>query len=226
MTYLALTREENVHVLTMTNGENDNTFTYEVISAYHARLDEIEKAAGNAALIITSSHEKTWSTGIDAPWFSEQTVREKKRFIREVSLLFLRMALLNLPTIACITGNCYAAGAMMATAMDFRLMRADRGRFCFPEVNVKVPFGNIAGEILRLIPNPHARKELVLTGVAWGGTKCLKEKVVDAIYPAAELPQKAYELAQMLAEKDRKTYTILKRDLKKHLVDLRERETA
>ena len=220
MDYLDLKKKTDVWVLTMTNGAHDNTFNDEVIKGYHTILDEIENTEENAALIITSDHPKTWNTGIDQAWFAELNAEDKKRYIKTTSLLFLRMALLNLPTVACITGNCYGAGAMMATAMDFRIMRADRGRFCFPEVDVKVPFDKIAIGLLRLIPNPQALKELVLTGVAWGGEQCLEKGVVDAVHPPELLTEKTIELARMLAQKDRQTYALLKRDLRYHLADL------
>ena len=50
--------------------------------------------------------------------------------------------------------HAYAGGALIASACDFRTMRADRGRFCFPEVDIKIPFTPIMTEIVRLLPNP------------------------------------------------------------------------
>jgi ribosomal protein L35AE/L33A len=64
----------------------------------------------------------------------------KKAFTLQLENMLLRLALLNLPVIAEIGGNAYAGGAILASACDFRFMRSDRGRFCFPEVHLGIPF--------------------------------------------------------------------------------------
>ena len=52
---------------------------------------------------------------------------------------------------------------------NFRLMRADKGRFCYSEVKVKMSFTPALLDIVRLLPNTAAGFELALTGNAWGG---------------------------------------------------------
>ncbi len=220
MSYYELTQDENIFILTMTNGDDDNRFTSDVLVELNKHLDEIEKSEGNTAMILTSNHEKTWSTGIHLDWMLSLEQDKLIAFTQELKRTILRIALLNMPTVACITGNCYAAGAIMASAFDFRLMRQDRGRFCFPEVNIRIPFGMTFTKIISLLPNKHALNELALTGAAWGAVECLPKNVVDAIYSVEELSQKALELAQMMAEKDRLTYTTIKHELREDLLEM------
>ncbi len=220
MSYYELTKEGNVFILTMTNGDDDNRFTSDVLIELNKHLDEMENSEGNAAMILTSTHEKTWSTGIHLDWMLSLEQDKLFAFTQELKRTLLRIALLNMPTIACITGNCYAAGAIMASGFDFRLMRQDRGRFCFPEVNIKIPFGITFSKIISQLPNRHALNELALTGAAWGAVECLPKNVVDAIYSIEELSEKAMELAQTMAEKDRTTFTTIKHELKEDLVEM------
>ncbi len=141
MNYLDLKKEGKVFVLTLINGDNGNTFSNDVLNDYNAVIDEIENTTENASLIITSDHPKTWSNGINLEWMMKLPQNELLEFVSNLKRTILRMTLLNLPTIGCLTGNVYAAGAIMASGLDFRLMRADRGRFCVPEVKLQIPFG-------------------------------------------------------------------------------------
>ncbi len=222
MAHFDLKKEENVYILTMINGENDNTFTLDFYHEYNELLDEIEGSTENAALVLTSSHPKTWSTGINLDWFLSIPQNEVEEFVKIFDSTLIRLAVLNLPTIACITGNCYAGAAIMSCCFDFRFMRADRGRFCFPEVNIKIPFTEIMHDIIDLLPNKQALNELALTGKAIGGIEGKERQVIDEIFTVEELHQKTLEFAKVLAEKDRFTYTRIKNGLKKRISDRKE----
>ena len=51
--------------------------------------------------------------------------------------------------VAAVNGHAFAAGAFLAMACDFRLMRADRGWICISEIDVGVPIGAPMMGILR-----------------------------------------------------------------------------
>lgn len=208
MTTMTLALNEGVHVLTLTNAEGgENSFTTDVAQEYLAALDQVEQYSGNTALLITCDHEKTFSTGINLDWMGRQNDAAKAEFSQAFETLLCRVATLNAPTVACINGNAYAGGAILASACDFRVMRSDRGRFCFPEVNIKIPFTQVSNAIVQLLPNKHALKHMLLTGVAYTGQECADLEIVDGIYPTDELQQAALELAATLASKDRSTYS-------------------
>ena len=132
MSTMNLTLRDGIHILTLTNAANDNTFTTEVMNEYMAAFDKVESYQGNSALIITCEDEKTFSTGINLAWLGEQSAQGQADFMQAFHKMLCRFALLNIPTVACINGNAYAGGAILASGADFRLMREDRGRFCFP----------------------------------------------------------------------------------------------
>lgn len=220
MAFTRLEKKGTVYVLTLINGEKDNTFNPEVLAEYHAQLDRVEASPDNAALLITSDHPKTFCNGIDLPWLLTQSPEGFQAFVTELENVFLRIAVLNLPVIAAINGNCYAGGAILASACDFRFMREDRGRFCFSEVNIKIPFTPVMVDIIRLLPDAQSLRDLALTGRAVGGFEAFKMKVVDRIFSETALFPEALAFAESMAEKHRATYTTIKRSLRPALVAL------
>lgn len=220
MSTMELKKEGAVFILTLTNGANANTISADVVNEYEKILDQLEASTDNAALILTSNDSKIWCTGVDLKWLIARPPEYFPEFSGLIDQMLLRFALLNMPTIGCLTGHAYGAGALLATVMDFRLMREDRGFFCFPEVDIGIPFTPLMYDLLRLLPDGHALNELVLTGKRVGGAEALAMKMVSAVYPPETLFDKTLELASFLAKKDRKTYTNLKLGLRKNLVKL------
>lgn len=219
MSFMKLEKRGEVYVLTLTNGEKDNTFNPDVLAEYHQHLDKIESNFDSAALVITSDHPKTFCNGIDLSWLLTQSPEGFQAFVEQLENLFLRVATLNLPVIAAINGNCYAGGAILASACDFRLMREDRGRFCFSEVNIKIPFTPVMTEVIKLLPDAQALRDLALTGKAVGGAEALQMKVADSIHSDTSLMPEAMAFAEMMAQKHRSTYSTIKRSLRPALVE-------
>jgi len=218
MPTMELTKEGAVYVLTLTNGAGANTLTEDVVGEYHDILDKLEASAENSALILTSSDQKFWCNGINLEWLLKQPHDYFPKFVELLDELFLRFSLLPMPTVGCLTGHVYAGGAILATTLDFRLMREDRGFFCFPEVDIKILFSPVMYDILRLLPDHYALNELVLTGKRIGGKEALTMKIVSSVYPGETLSDKSMELATSLAKKDRRTYAHIKRGLRQSLV--------
>lgn len=206
--------KENVHVLTLTNNDNENKFDLDVMHEYLAALDTVEKYQGDTALLICCEHEKTFSTGINLDWLIAETKEQQGAFVKALETLLFRLALLNAPTVVALNGNTYAGGAILASAADFRVMRSDRGRFCFPEVNINIPFSPLMTDIIDLLPNKHALKHMALTGVAYTGEQCKAFDIVDSIHPQDELQDAAFSLANDLGQKSRTTYTTIRNGLR------------
>lgn len=220
MPNLELTKENSVYVLTMTNGEKANTFTADVLEEYHEILGQIEKDT-NAALVLTSNHDKYWSNGINLDWLVVQPTSYHQEFAGLLDAFYLRWALLDLPTVGCLTGHTYAAGAILASALDFRFMRKDKGWFCFPEIDIRIPFTEVMHKVVSLLPNRQALRRLMLTGMRVGGEEAEEWQIVDGAYPDDELFGKAMEYAEMLAKKDRQTYASIKRGMRRELAAMK-----
>lgn len=216
MQTMQLEQHDQVYVLTLTNGQHGNALNDAVIQEYLTVFDQIEATREDASLIITSNDPKTFCTGIDLPWLMHQ--EDFVGFIHRLENFLMRLGLLNLPVIAAINGNAYAGGALIATACDFRIMRADKGRFCYSELNVKLPFTAGLLETVNLLPCPDAVYELSLTADAWGGEYCLERRIINQVSNAENLLQDAMILARKMAGKDRNIYTQIKHGLRANLL--------
>jgi enoyl-CoA hydratase/carnithine racemase len=219
MPELDLEKNGDVFVVTLDNPSTGNAINTASLSAHREILAELETVKENSAVVVTSSDPKSWCVGLDFDWIREQSEQEFGETFREVEEVFERWALLSLPTIACITGHCIAGGAFLASVMDFRLMRADRGWFAFTEIDVKIPPSPKLYLMADLLPNKQAVRELLLTGRRVGGDEAQKLGLVDESHLQEKLLPRAMEFAQQLAQKDLETYRKIKHLLKRNLVE-------
>ena len=204
-----LTRQGPVFVLAMQSGEN--RFNRPFLNALNGALDEIEGRSGPAAL-VTVGTDKFWSNGLDLDWLMSPD-GEGPAFIGDFLHFFGRMLALPLPTVAAINGHAFAGGAMFALTHDFRVMRADRGFFCLPEVDLGMPFAPGMNALFTGKLDRRTASDLILTGRRIGGSEALQLRVVDEIAAADEVLPRAVARAEALAAQDRGSYGRLKRDL-------------
>jgi len=205
----SLEREGEVFVLNM--GDGENRFNADSVAALGALLDEVERAPGPKAL-VTRATGKTWSLGLDLDWIRDNSA-DVVPFISSVQGLLARVLVMPLPTVAALQGHTFAAGAMLALAHDFRVMRADRGFFCLPEVDINIPFSAGMSALIQAKLTHRAAHESMTTGRRYGGTDALAEGIVHAAAPEGDVLGAAFERARTLAAKDGGTMGAIKRTM-------------
>ena len=218
MSVIEIEKKGDVFIVTLNSPETGNAINPEMLSAQREILTELEAVKDNSAVIVCSSGPKSWCVGLDIEWLAGQSVEEFEQTFRELEEVYGRWALLALPTVACISGHCMAGGAIFASALDFRVMRSDRGWFAFTEIDVKIPFSPILYEIADLLPNKLVVRNLLLTGRRLGGEEAQKLGIVDESHLQENLLPRALEISEELAQKDLKTYNVMKQLLKQNLV--------
>jgi Delta3-Delta2-enoyl-CoA isomerase len=214
-----LRRQGPVFVLTMRSGEN--RFNAPFLSALSAALDELERSSGPAAL-VTVGEEKFYSNGLDLTWLTGEAAAEAPAFVARFLAALGRLLALPVPTVAAINGHAFAGGGMLALAHDFRVMRADRGFFCLPEVDIGLPFAPGMRALIQAKLDPGVCRELMLSGRRVGGSEALALRVVDEVADADQLVTRAVARAEALASKDRATYGAIKRGMYADAIQLLE----
>jgi enoyl-CoA hydratase/carnithine racemase len=211
MAIVDLRREGDVFILTMQSGEN--RFNRPFIEAMNRALDTVEQSTGPAALVTVGGEEKFYSNGLDLEWLMGDGQNEWEEFITAALKFLGRVLGFPVPTIAAINGHAFAAGAMLALAHDFRVMRADRGFFCLPEVDINLPLAPGMASLIHSRLSPLVYRDLILTGVRIGGAQAQEWGIVDEAVPADLVLARAISRAADLANKNRQIYRSLKRGM-------------
>ena len=169
-------------------------------------LDEIIADKTISALIITSNDEKNFSQGIDVVWIMDHMQKNEHQpvidFINEMDNVFKKLLLAPVPSIAAINGHAFGNGSIMSCACDFRFMRSDRGFFCFPEVNIGIPFRwGMNAFVKKAIPL-HILSQMQFTGNRYTAPDLEKHNIiVKACTNQEDLMASAIAFAKTLQKK-------------------------
>ena len=212
-----LKRDDDVYVLDL--GDGENRFHPDWLAAVNEALDEVEQ---EPAPLVTTASSKIYSNGLDLEWLGQHG-DQLQAYVAQVQGLLARMLAFPTPTVAAIPGHAFAAGAMLALAHDFRVMRADRGYFCLPEVDIDIPFTPGMAALIQGKLTPAAALEAMTTGRRYGGTDARTAGIVDETAPEAEVLSKALARARSLTGKKPQTLSAIKTQMyTRQLAALRE----
>jgi enoyl-CoA hydratase/carnithine racemase len=197
-------KDETVAIITMTNGENRQNLVF--AKTLNSMLDEIIADKTISAVIITSNDEKNFSQGIDVMWITDLMQKNEHQpvidFINEMDNVFKKMLLYPVPVIAAINGHAFGNGSILSCACDFRFMRSDRGFFCFPEVNIGIPFRwGMNAFVKKAIPL-HILSQMQFTGNRYTAPELEKHNIiVKACANQEDLMASAIAFAKTLQKK-------------------------
>lgn len=217
----ALEREDHVYVLNL--GDDENRFNPEWMAEVADLLDEVAATHPPRALVTTATG-KFWSNGLDLEWLSQNRDRADE-FVVQVHDLLARFLSAPVPTVAAIQGHCFAAGAMLALAHDWRVMRADRGFFCLPEADINIPFTHGMNALITAKLTPAAASSAMVGAKRFGGDAAEAAGIVDHAASEHAVYAEAVNLAAAHAPKQGATLAAIKeRMYAEPLAALRDRE--
>jgi Delta3-Delta2-enoyl-CoA isomerase len=201
-----LDRDGEVFVLDL--GDTENRFHPDWLTAVQEHLTTVDTTEGHRALVTTATG-KFFSNGLDLDWLAQHG-EQFREYVIDVHALLARFLALPVATVAAVQGHAFAGGAMAALAHDFRVMRADRGFFCLPEVDINIPFTRGMGSLIQGKLTPKTAHEAMTTGRRYGGTDALAVDIVDAVAHEDDVLSSAIEMARPLAGKAGPTLGIIK----------------
>lgn len=205
---ISLTYEEKIAVLDL--GDDENRFSPEFLDEIGAHLDEVVGTGAHG--LVTTGGGKFYSNGLDLEWLTAHG-DQTQWYVGRVQGMLARILTLPVPTAAAVVGHAFGAGAMLALAHDFRVMRADRGYFCFPEVDIRIPFTPGMAALIQAKLTPQAAVASMTTGRRFGGDDAASLGIVDSVAGEAAVTAAAVDILRPLDGKDPGTLGAVKQTM-------------
>ena len=203
---IRLELDGQVAILHLIAGENRMRTDW--VAAMNAALDEIEAAA---TVLVTTGEGKFFSNGLDLDWLMSGA--DTSGFFEGLHALFARLMTFPTATAAAMNGHAFGAGLQLALAHDHRVMRADRGFACMPEIDIGAPLTAGMNAIMRATVPAETLRQMMTTGRRYSGPDAVAGRFVHATAPEDRVLADAVAAVEPLVGRDPATMHQLKVDL-------------
>lgn len=149
-------------------------------------------------ILLTGEGERAFAAGADIREIADLTAAQGRDFALRGQRILRGIETLGKPVIACIRGFALGGGCELAMACTLRLA-ADTARLGQPEVKLGVVAGYGGSQRLPRLVGRGAALKMLLTGAIIDANEALRIGLVDEVVPAANLMQRAEELAREIA---------------------------
>ena len=196
---LSLDYDGPVAVLTWRDGEN--RINDESLGALHARLDELEARSGPLGVVLTGEG-KFFSNGLDLARYGTDPAG-LGHILTELHRMVVRLLTFPAYTVGALNGHTFAGGALLSCALDYRVMREDRGFWCMNEADIGLALdAKLAAILFNRLPRATAI-DAMLTARRFDAPTALHAGIVEAIAPEGAVLERAVAVAAVIADKDR-----------------------
>jgi enoyl-CoA hydratase/carnithine racemase len=183
-----------------------------------------EKHAGAAALVIVGrlDQEKFFSNGFDFP----SVLSDPAWFTATFDPLLLSLLTFPLPTVAAINGHCFAAGAIISLACDYRVMTDGAKRntwMCMNEIDFGAAWPVSFAALVRAKVPTAATRGFVVEGHRFTPPEAREAGLVDEIVAGGthSVLKRAQEIAQEKAPKaSQGVWGLIKTEIYRPVVEL------
>ena len=199
MALVELSQVGNVAVITMNRPEVLNALNSAVLHELDAILDQIESREDMHVVVITGAG-RSFVAGADIAEMANYSASDAKAFSQYGNSTFLRLTRFPRPVIAAVNGFALGGGCELAMSCDYRIA-SEKAKFGMPEVGLGITPGFGGTQRLARMVGMSTAMGLVLTNETIGAARALEIGLVNEVYPAEEMMDKAMELATVIASK-------------------------
>jgi len=197
---LLIERDGPVETLVI-NDHPRNRMSLDFMDALEAEVARVANDSSVHAIVVRGAGTENFSVGMDL----KQLPEGLQRMGSLDALLDQRLRVLDAierlpkPVVAVLCGYCLGGGLELPLACHFRLAAAEGSKIGLPELDLgTVPAWGGSARLTRCVGRDHAL-DMILRAKKISGPEALQIGLVSEVWPIAELFERAYALAEELA---------------------------
>jgi enoyl-CoA hydratase len=191
---LLLELRDGVALLKINRPRQLNALNSAVIAELLEAFADLSRNQAVKAVVLTGSGSKAFVAGADIAEMTEMTAPQALDLARNGQRLMNAIGRMAKPVIAAVNGYALGGGMELALACDFIYASQD-ARVGLPEVTLGILPGFGGSQKLARLVGRNKANELIFTGRILTAAEAQEWGIVNAVFPAEELVEKAMETA-------------------------------
>ena len=192
--------EPGIYVLTVNRPKALNALNAATLDELANAIAQVAEDAAARVLLVTGAGDKAFVAGADISAMQPMSAAEAQAFSEKGTRVMQGIEALPVPAIALVNGFALGGGCELAMACDW-IIASERAVFGQPEVNLGIPPGFGGTQRLARFIGRALAMELVTTGRQVKAEEALRIGLVNHVVPAAQLMEKGFEAARLIAAK-------------------------
>lgn len=198
--------KSGIATMNMADKEGKNGLTPEFVDALMECLNEAKLNEEIKVLVMTGTKD-VFCSGADL----NTLVRLTKKELKPVDIVLSKMLLdIPVPVIAAMEGHAIGGGLALGCCADMAIL-AEESRYGCSFMNMGFSPGMGITKLMEHYMSPAISQEMQYTGNFYQGKSLIGKTNFNYILPKAEVLEKAYAIAEAMAEKPRQALSVLKR---------------
>ncbi len=189
---------EPLAIITLNRPKVLNALNHATFSELEIVFNELAASATVRAILVTGAGERAFAAGADIHELAALSGDEGQRLASRGQRIFDLIENCGKPVIACVNGFALGGGCELAMACTIRVA-SESAKFGQPEVKLGLVPGYGGSQRLPRLVGKGAALKLLLTGEIVSAAEAYRIGLVDEVVPAAELLERAEQLALTIA---------------------------
>ncbi|BFN03674.1 short-chain-enoyl-CoA hydratase [Clostridium tetani] len=200
MKNIILKKENGIAEITINRPKSLNALNSETLNELGAAIKDISESDDVKVVIITGAGEKAFVAGADITEMQNLNAKQGRALARLAQKVFSDIEHMPQIVIAAVNGYALGGGCELCMACDIRLA-SKNAKFGQPEVNLGITPGFAGTQRLPRLVGKGTAKELIFTTDMIDANEAYRIQLVNKVYEADELIDKARELAKKIMSK-------------------------
>lgn len=197
MEYITFKQCNWIGTITINRPRALNALNRQVLSELNQLLGQLD-GRDLRCLVMTGAGEKAFVAGADISEMMAMTKAEARDYCLYGNRILRRLETQPVPVIAAVNGYALGGGCELMMAADIRIA-SEHSVFGQPETGLGITAGFGGTQRLARLIGTGKAKELLYTAGRIKADHALAIGLVNAVYPAEELTDKVYEMAEKIA---------------------------